>query len=199
MQISQYQHALLSSIDHPCADIGFMKSVAHRYLILKLHVQRDMFLKHDFRSHLIRCSKFGLMFTTKYVTRCVVSSIFCSLLPLPVQRSILKISHIISNTLNILASKYIVSYSKNTPKSTSCPRSVGGGSTGIFSGKELNLFLTENKTNNKHIVESEAYRFVDHTDSGNHNMHDHIICTIPLVDLLPRLSIKQKNNRLRVL
>ena len=71
-------------------------------------------------------------------------------------------------------------------------KTVGGGRPAVISGKDIISMATEVKNNL--LLASSNYRFIKHTDSYDHHIHNNVVCLIPLDKLLPRLSLEQSRN-----
>src|ERR1700690_376713 len=69
---------------------------------------------------------------------------------------------------------------------------LGGGRRAVISGKDILSMSTEVKNNL--LLGSSTYRFVQHTNSYDHHIHNKVVCLIPLQKLLPRLSLAQTRN-----
>src|ERR1700723_527368 len=170
--------------------------VREKCWLLKLQLQRHLFLKHDFKAYRISF-KYTFQFSNKSCTQCIVASITLSHFHLHFLSHILPLPCATSHQ----AQRAFMSKEKagREKKQGHCQdqkyeikKSVGGGRPAVISGKDLVSMATEVKNNL--LLGSSTYRFVQHTSSYDHQIHNKVVCLIPLQKLLPRLSLAQTRN-----
>ena len=138
--------------------------VREKCLLLKLQLQRHLFLKHDFKAYRISF-KYTFQFSNKSSTQCIAASITLSHFHLHFLSHILPLPCATSHQ----AQRAFMSKEKagREKKQGHCQdqkyeikKSVGGGRPAVISGKDLVSMATEVKNNL--LLGSSTYRFVQH-------------------------------------
>jgi hypothetical protein len=161
--------------DPMCVHVGLWESsVQKKCSLLALKTRRPMYFKHDFRCHLLNYSVYNF----KFVNNLYLCFIVLSLLLFQFRCSGLTLC--LTRWANILGYLLVPVFVYQAPFNI-----IGGAGSGIFSTTEIANFAI----NPDDVKEAAFYRFVEHTDTFDLSQNPNMVCLMPLVDLLPKLSV----------